>query len=430
MSRRKLRLTLIETSADPEAGDRGVALVSAALGCCGDESDRSCAIERHSLGTALLTDSEELGRLVVVVMAGADPDESRGGLFRLFDRLDDEAIPVMLFGDSASEGLRRMTPTGGVAMGLDEPAPVVGAALGALLSRQRKIESIKQELATARRFQGGLRNEIERMHEELQLAASVQREFLPRQIPLVDGLEFGVLYRPCGYVSGDIYDLQEIDEDHLGVFLADAAGHGVPAALMTMVMARSLVTKRVVGGRVEVLRPSEVLATLNREMVRRHGDAPRFATAVYVVVNRRTRVVRAACAGHPMPLLYTPDERLDVPAGGSLLGVFEQAEFDEAEVVLGERDLLVLHSDGFETAFPDGKASNYERRLPTMSYIDQFGAVAEALRSDTLEAGIGTLGEAIDAHSGSLHQVDDLTALFIAPRALAGTKSGDSRRAA
>jgi sigma-B regulation protein RsbU (phosphoserine phosphatase) len=376
-------------------------------------------IEPMTLTQALHTDPDEYGQVVLLKVTDSHPAT---GLFRLFDRLDDQNVPALLLVSEIDESIRRLTPAGSVALPERIDPQALCATLHALMVRQVKMRAVQHELQTARRFQGGLRNEIDRMHDELQLAAVVQREFLPQRIPSLPGISFGVLYRPCGYVSGDIYDIQRIDTDHVGVFIADAAGHGVPAALMTMVLARSLVTKRIFENDYEIIPPTEVLETLNREMIRRHGDTPRFATAVYAVVNARTRHVRVACAGHPMPLLYTPDGRQEVPAAGSLLGVFEQAEFEEAEVQLGENDLLVLHSDGFETAFPDQDATAYERRLPTLSYLERFASVAEAHRDGSLVEGIDQLAACIDSNVGSLHQVDDLTALFIAPQRVANTQ--------
>lgn len=424
MSRRRLRITLIVQEPDAAGLHDTHESIARLINKHWWSFATKPVVEPMTLAQALQTEPDEFGQVVLLKVTDSHPAT---GLFRLFDRLDDQSIPVLLLVSEIDDSIRRLTPDGSVALPESVDPEALCAALHALIVRQAKIHSVQHELNTARRFQGGLRNEIDRMHDELQLAAAVQREFLPHQVPAVPGIEFGVLYRPCGYVSGDIYDLQRIDSEHVGVFIADAAGHGVPAALMTMVMARSLVTKRVSGHSYEIIPPSEVLATLNREMIRRNGDTPRFATAVYAVVNCATRHVRVACAGHPMPLHYTPSDRSEVPAGGSLLGVFEQADFDEAEVTLGPDDLLVLHSDGFETAFPDQQATAYERRLPTMSYVDRFGSVAEAFRSGSLEHGIEQLAESIDGNVGSLHQIDDLTALFIAPRREANT---DAKRSA
>jgi serine phosphatase RsbU (regulator of sigma subunit) len=281
------------------------------------------------------------------------------------------------------------------------------ATLEGMLHRQREVTRLRHEVSLAQRFQGGLKGEIARMHEELQLAAMVQREFLPRELPDLYGVEFAALWRPAHYVSGDIYDIVRLDDDHVGVFLADAVGHGVPAALMTMIICRSLTTKIITGNTYRIVEPSEVLAKLNRDMIRRQGRTTRFATAAYAVVNCRSRLMRFAGAGHPPPLLLSADDapRLLETSGG-LLGVFEDEVYEQIEIELAVGDRLLLHSDGFEQAFPAPKADNYEQRLPTARYREEFERLGEYTTPQEM---INAISRRLDDQRGSLHQVDDLT---------------------
>lgn len=281
------------------------------------------------------------------------------------------------------------------------------ATLNGMLHRQHEIERLRQEVALAHRFQGGLKGEIARMHEELQLAAMVQREFLPRELPNLYGVEFAALWRPAHYVSGDIYDVARLDDDHVGIFIADAVGHGVPAALMTMIICRSLTTKIITGNTYRIIEPSEVLTRLNRDMIRRQGRTTRFATAAYGIVNCRSRIMRFAGAGHPPPLLICADgsSRLLETSGG-LLGVFEDESYEQIDVELAVNDRFLLHSDGFEQAFPSPKADSYEQRLPTERYRQEFQRLIE---QSTPKEMIGAIGRRLDDQRGSLHQVDDLT---------------------
>jgi len=281
------------------------------------------------------------------------------------------------------------------------------ATLNGMLHRQHEVERLRQEVALAHRFQGGLKGEIARMHEELQLAAMVQREFLPRELPNLYGVEFGALWRPAHYVSGDIYDVARLDDDHVGIFIADAVGHGVPAALMTMIICRSLTTKIITGNTYQIIEPSEVLTRLNRDMIRRQGRTTRFATAAYGIVNCRSRIMRFAGAGHPPPLLICADgsSRLLETSGG-LLGIFEDESYEQIDVELAVNDRFLLHSDGFEQAFPSPKADPYEQRLPTARYREEFHRLIE---QSTPQEMIGAIGRRLDDQRGSLHQVDDLT---------------------
>ena len=69
------------------------------------------------------------------------------------------------------------------------------------------------------------------MTEQLRMAGLVQRDFLPGQLPDSDRLRWAAAFLPAEWVSGDFYDIVRIDEQHIGFYIADVVGHGVPAAL-------------------------------------------------------------------------------------------------------------------------------------------------------------------------------------------------------
>jgi serine phosphatase RsbU (regulator of sigma subunit) len=174
-----------------------------------------------------------------------------------------------------------------------------------------------------------------------------------------------------------------------------------------MIICRSLTTKIITGNTYQIIEPSEVLSRLNRDMIRRQGRTTRFATAAYGIVNCRSRIMRFAGAGHPPPLLIRADgsSRLLETSGG-LLGVFEDESYEQIDVELAVNDRFLLHSDGFEQAFPSPKADSYERRLPTARYRQEFHRLIE---QSTPKEMIGAIGRRLDDQRGSLHQVDDLT---------------------
>lgn len=361
------------------------------------------------------TDSQtELGGAVALLVGASDHTDS--GLYLLLERLRDELIPAMALATGEKDPLHALHDECAHVIPSDTDPVVVSAMLCALAERQTTVDMLRGEIRIARRFQGGLRGEIDKIHEELQLAASVQREFLPRELPTAPNIDVQVLFRPCGYVSGDIYDVQRLDEHRVGFFVADAVGHGVPAALMTMVLCRCLRTKVMQKGSEVVLSPSAVLSELNAQMVERHGDHPRFATAVYGVIDTRTRSVTLSGAGHPHPLRIQGDQVERVSTEGGLLGVFPEAEFDEATFTLGPDEVLVIYSDGFETAFPAPSADQYGRRVPNSHFLSRFVDLAATWRASGLGAALRGLNDQIDRQAGSLHQVDDLTAMVISPK--------------
>jgi sigma-B regulation protein RsbU (phosphoserine phosphatase) len=301
--------------------------------------------------------------------------------------------------------------------GHDASAATMAAMLYAISERQAVVEGLAREAAIAQRCQGGIRLEMDRIHEELHLAAAVQREFTSAPIPQVEGLEFGVLFRPVNFVSGDIYNVRSLGDGRAAFFLADAVGHGVPAALLTMVLTSSLTTTEAApGGGLQVLEPSEVLRLLNDRLCQSCLGSGRFATAIYGVVDSRTGEVKVAGAGHPWPIRLSKAGATEVRTEGPLLGVFPGAEFTQAQFELQRGDTLLLYTDGFEAMFaPTDEDSTsawagktYLRELTRM--VGKEGDMGASLRE---------LEHLLDEQSGSLHQADDITAVVIAPAAVA-----------
>jgi phosphoserine phosphatase RsbU/P len=288
---------------------------------------------------------------------------------------------------------------------------VFHATLRGVLHRSSVVREVQNELCLIERFHGGLETQLTQMHDELQLAAMVQREFIPSKLPALHGIDFGVLWRPANYVSGDIYDVTRLDDDHLGVFIADAVGHGVPAALMTMVIARSLVLAEDRDGDRQILPPGEVVSRLNNRLIDRREGSTRFATGAYALIDCRSRTLRVAGAGHPPPLHCKPNGTITpLETEGGLLGIFRDETYSEVEIELELHDHVLFYSDGFEVAFPNAAADSYEQRKPTMRYIEEF---ADMFVQGSPTRMIQHIQQRIDSQCGSLHQVDDLTLLCL-----------------
>ena len=297
---------------------------------------------------------------------------------------------------------------------LDAPPLAICAMLRTIHTQSEIIRALLMEIEILNAHNGGLATQFDKIDEELRLAAQLQREFLPGQVKPVAGIDFRVLFRPASYVSGDIYDVIQLDERHIGFFIADAVGHGVPAALMTVYIKRSLRTgKRMddAGKEIRIIPPAEALAHLNRDMVRQQQGHVRFATACYGIIDCETRMLSFARAGHPYPLILRADgthEWLE-PEGG-LLGVFPDETFETANIQLKEGDRLLLYSDGFEVAFPDVLSKTGKKsRMANDAYTEEF----KALANGTLDEAFGRLARKLDEQSGSLNQVDDLTAVLV-----------------
>lgn len=350
--------------------------------------------------------------VVWLVMDQPEP----GVVFELIGRAQDRSLAMMLTRRDEAQPAGAMHEEGVVLCGPGTERDVVRGMLGALLSQAPVLEDLAGELRVAGVQQTGLCDQIGKMDEELRLASQLQREFLPSHLPSTGEVAFHALWRPASYVSGDIYDVVRLDERHIGFFIADAVGHGVPAALMTMFIKRSLRTKEVdtkAENGYRLLEPSEALARLNKDMVERQSEQVRFATACYGLIDCQRLEVCFARAGHPYPMLLRADGRTESlePEGG-LLGVFPDETFEQTCLSLTAGDRLLLYSDGFEVAFPSvGEAeTGAKRHLSTMRYAEEF----LDLRHGPVEAALSRLGDKLDAQAGSLNQRDDLTVVCVA----------------
>lgn len=354
----------------------------------------------------------KLSWTVGLVCASAADDAA---IERLALRFADLSLPaVVLVRDR--EAWLAMQREGLIFLPADTGAAVIAGMLFALAERQAAVCSLHRELDLAMRCQSGFRVEIDRLHEEMHMAAAVQRQLLPDALPQIPALDFGLIFRPVNYVSGDIYDIQLLTPDHVGFFLADAVGHGVPAALLTMILTYGL-TPLDSGPDLatSVVEPSEVLRRLNSRLCHSRAGSGRFATAVYGVIELSTRKVTVAGAGHPPPLVIRRGEFKAIETDGPLLGVFAEAEFNQASFSLVDDETMVLYTDGLECAFPNDDAPMKRLHCATKRYLEHFRRLAGDGEESSPRLIMERLSILLDEQAGSLHQSDDVTALAIAP---------------
>lgn len=372
----------------------------------------------------------EQGPLLIVLGA----ETTGAALLRLADRLQQYRLPAVLLLPVVDAHARGLQSGGLVIEAWDAQPAFLAATLFALGQRQSTVLELSRDLAIATRYQGGVSGEIDRIHDELHLAATVQQEMLPRGLPRAQNVQFGILFRPAGYVSGDIYDIVELDEEgrYVGFFIADAVGHGVPAALMTMVISRSLRMTRTEGTVRSIVSPADAMTRLNEELCRGQRESPRFTTAVYGVIDTLTRRVTLAGAGHPPPLRIRGHLLTRVETDGPLLGIFPGERYTDTTFTMTDDETLLLYSDGFETAFAPA-AEGDDKRLSNEMYLREMSALPWPApgHEGNASAALRHLEQRLDEQAGSLHQIDDVTALAICARAAASAAPAkQTRRAA
>lgn len=279
----------------------------------------------------------------------------------------------------------------------------IAAKLAAAEALQPVLENLQTELMSARKLGASTGVQLKEFDEEMRLAARLQRDFLPRRLPEVGSARFSVLYRPLGWVSGDIYDVARLDETHVGFYVADAVGHGMPAALLTMFIKRSLQTKRIVGNTYEIVSPDVSLEQLNTSICEQNLSSCQFCTAAYCVLDTASLRLTYARAGHPEPILTHADgEMIALAAPGSLLGVFPEEKYTSATVDLTPGDRVVLYTDGLEDALIDaaGQSPSLTERLAELHGLPREEMLLQ-------------LTAWIDENPGSARAEDDVTVVVL-----------------
>jgi sigma-B regulation protein RsbU (phosphoserine phosphatase) len=204
----------------------------------------------------------------------------------------------------------------------------------------------KNRLAEQLQMTGAL---VENLTEQLHLAGLVQQDFLPTELPNTDKVRWATTFLPAEWVSGDIYNIVRVDERHIGFYVADVVGHGLPAALLTIFLKQALVMRQTNGNSYQILAPAEVMDNLNKRIASQKLSGYQFATCCYCLLNTETMQLTYARAGHPYPILIKPGQKLrQLEIRGSLLGVFAKAEYMQETVQLESGDKLLLYSDGAE----------------------------------------------------------------------------------
>lgn len=270
------------------------------------------------------------------------------------------------------------------------PLMVKGEAFGVLLveeaAGERRFRARRLEILTGMAQQAAIaiQNDLfqremvarERLETEIQLARQIQQTFLPKHLPALPGWDVAARWRTARQVGGDFYDLFQLPNGQLGLFIADVADKGVPAALF-MALTRTLVRAAVL----ETQSPAEALRRVN-DLLYPDAEQGMFVTAVYGVLDPRSGQFRCANAGHNPPLWAqrTPTgtriQRLT--RTGMALGVELGVAMGETSIQMAPGDVLLFYTDGVTESFSPAGEMFGEERL-TALLASSSPAPAEAL---------------------------------------------------
>ena len=247
-------------------------------------------------------------------------------------------------------------------------------------------------------------NEKKRLDHDLEIARDIQRILLPAEAPAINGFQISGINVPARQVSGDYFDYIRVDDERLGVAIADVSGKGVPASLI-MAICRSVL-------RAEAARnpsPADVLRKVNRQL---YPDIKEdmFISMAYLILDHQRDGVTLARAGHDAPLLYKRHSQTVTPIKppGMVVGIDSGNVFDrltaDFAVPLERDDCLILYTDGVTEALnTDGDEFGLDRMIQSV----------RASATDGAQTIVKRIIDDVRNFTGSVPQNDDITVIAI-----------------
>jgi serine phosphatase RsbU (regulator of sigma subunit) len=242
--------------------------------------------------------------------------------------------------------------------------------------------------------------EKERLQSEIAIAATIQRNLLPREGPTMGGVSFSAHFEPTASIGGDYYDVFNIDKSRLAVAIGDVSGHGLSTGLV-MAMVKAAITTLV-----EERADEESLFERLNELVYRSTERRAFMTLAFTIFDLEKGLIRHTNAGHLYPYLLrdgTPAP-ISIESPSLPLGVREKITPHTVALDLKEGDAIVYLSDGIiEAQNENGDPFGFDQLEGLLA--QQTDRSPAAIRDQILQA--------VARHSGSRPADDDRTVMIL-----------------
>ncbi|TGL47540.1 GAF domain-containing protein [Leptospira wolffii] len=235
------------------------------------------------------------------------------------------------------------------------------------------------------------------IQKDMLYSKKIQRSILPEHFP-IPNIRYSVNYLPMDEVGGDFYDISSLGIGRYRFFLADATGHGVQAALVTMA----------IKGEYENLKsrfenPAKLLSELNNSILDKYKTL--YFTAAVCDLDVQNRRIRFASAGHLTQFLIKGEENVEMPKTGAILGFVRDYDYKNEEYALSPGDRILLFSDGIYEQFDSNKVEYGEERF--------LGSVRTSLGFDPEKQAERLISD-LKSFLGKNSVQDDITLLIIA----------------
>ncbi len=241
--------------------------------------------------------------------------------------------------------------------------------------------------------------EKERLEREMELAAEIQQQILPKVMPNIPGFEVIGWNRPARQAGGDYFDMQSLGEGRWGLVVGDVVGKGLPAALLVSTLHSAL---RVLLDQMEVGPP--LLERLNRHIFE-SSSANKFITMLLAALDTESHRLAYLNAGHnPGLLVRRGGEVVQLVSAGLPLGLMAKGEFGASSVDLGEGDLVCIYSDGITECESPAEEEFGLERLTELLLQQRRQSLTEILQA---------IDSAVSGFAQDLPQGDDQTVIIL-----------------
>jgi sigma-B regulation protein RsbU (phosphoserine phosphatase) len=258
-----------------------------------------------------------------------------------------------------------------------------------------RIADLRAELAKQNRL---LESAHKKLTFELDLARKVQLALMPRPPKPRGVLRLAVRYTPANQLGGDVYDIYRLDNNRLGILVADVSGHGVNSAMLSG-MVKALAAPLSIA----VLEPGELLAGLD-VATEQYFPEGYFCTGFYLIADEETGLIRYAGVGHPPAIVVGPNGPRTLQSNPGMLGIgmVDGTAGDSDRLEPGES--LVIYTDGLTDAMDPSDTLFGEERLKTVLQSHHGADPTEILNQ---------VDEALNRHTSPGRPADDINIIVL-----------------
>jgi sigma-B regulation protein RsbU (phosphoserine phosphatase) len=278
---------------------------------------------------------------------------------------------------------------------------------------KRLLGQLVSKYASAEKRLRSLNNELiekdQHIKTDLKAAAEIQKSLLPQKLFFEENLEIAWKFEPCELMGGDIFNIFKIDAEHLGIYVLDVSGHGVPAAMVTVSVSQFLQQNSVqLLSNASLRSPAEVLGALDKEFPFERFN--NFFTITYFIINVENGDTVYSNAGHPFPILLRRNGTLELlKKGGPTIGIGDfdlldddKVRFEEGHFKFSRGDKLFIYTDGIVDYHHDNGEFYGDERL--------FGCLKE-LKSESVQSTIDHCIKSLMEFGDNTRPQDDITLL-------------------